>query len=69
MTVFPVSTAVVEKAPGKVTVADTVRVKATITGIDAKTRDITLKAADAKVILGKAAEKVGEVASFDELKA
>ncbi len=38
----------VSSTPGKVQVADTIKVSATITAIDAKTRDVTLKTTEGK---------------------
>jgi Cu/Ag efflux protein CusF len=57
--------ATMSSAPGKVQVADTVKVTATITAIDAKTRDITLKTAEGKEAVVTAGPAVK---NFDKLK-
>jgi Cu/Ag efflux protein CusF len=57
--------AVVEKAPGKVTAAQTVKATATITAIDKATRDITLKGPEGKE---KTITAGPDVKNFDQLK-
>jgi len=55
----------VSSTPGKVQVADTIKVSATITAIDAKTRDVTLKTTDGKEAVVTAGPAVK---NFDKLK-
>ena len=55
----------VSSAPGKVAVADTIKVSATITAIDAKTRDVTLKTTEGKEAVVTAGP---EVKNFAQLK-
>jgi Cu/Ag efflux protein CusF len=55
----------VSSAPGKVQVADTIKVSATITAIDAKTRDVTLKTTEGKEAVVTAGP---EVKNFAQLK-
>jgi len=56
---------VVEKAPGKVGAAHTVNASATITAIDAKTRNVTLKGPEGKEFVVEAGP---EVKNFAQLK-
>lgn len=55
----------VSSAPGKVTAADTIKVSATITALDAKTRDITLKGPEGKEVVLTAGP---DMKNFDKLK-
>jgi Cu/Ag efflux protein CusF len=55
----------VSSTPGKVQVADTIKVSATITAIDAKTRDVTLKTTEGKEAVVTAGP---EVKNFAQLK-
>jgi Cu/Ag efflux protein CusF len=55
----------VSSTPGKVQVADTIKVSATITAIDAKTRDVTLKTTGGKEAVVTAGP---EVKNFAQLK-
>jgi hypothetical protein len=57
--------AVVAKEPGKVGVAETVKITAAITAIDRKTRDVTLKGPQGNEVVVTAGP---EVRNFDQLK-
>lgn len=57
--------AVVATAPGKAVIAETVKISATITAIDKKTRDVTLKGPEGNTMTVTAGP---EVKNFDKLK-
>lgn len=57
--------AAVATAPGKAVVAETIKVTGTITSIDAKTRDVTIKGAQGNEIVVTAGP---DVKNFDKLK-
>jgi Cu/Ag efflux protein CusF len=57
--------AVVATEPGKAVIAETVKVSATITAIDAATRDVTLKGPDGNLVTVTAS---ANVKNFDKLK-